>query len=136
MHSEMLKRFERTSKDFLKSYYSSVDMLRWELDYLNDSLALYNMRKLGNSEFANRKAEIKDIRRRIPEIYDAIRYYNECINAEKQEMNRLYELAEQLDANSTEYYDEPETDYDYRYDKDVLEEVKEYKYNYVWDKYE
>lgn len=130
MNSEMLKRFERTSKDFLKSYYSSVEMLRWELDYLNDSLALYNMKKIGNSEFANRKSEIKDIRRRIPEIYNAIRYYNECINAEKQELNRL----EELEAVTEENYDEAE--YDYRYDKNVLEEVKEYKYNYVWDKYE
>lgn len=129
---DMVQRFTASSKSFLKEYYNSLDMLYWELDLLYSNLNLYTLKRLGTNKDTRKKEEIKDIRSRVADIYKNIRFYNECINAEKYEMRRINETYCDNNYNSDDY----NSSYDYRFDENELAEVKEYKYNFVTDQYE
>lgn len=141
----MISEFTRSSNDFLKNYYNSLEVLYWELDLLYKHLNLYSVKSLSNKKTRDRKEEMRDIRRRIADIYEYIRFYKECINTEKFEKQRLRD--EYGYFRDEKKYREPNDDYiisdtescnseDYRLNENNLEEVKEYKYNFVTDRYE
>jgi hypothetical protein len=123
---EFIGRIEQQSKFNIKECHTSMNLLYFELNYLNDLINRYLTKKSGrNLTHSKRKATINDIRDRIPEIYKHINFYKECINVEKLEMRRLYD--------TYWYFDDCVEDYD---DNDELEVIKEYKYNFVNETYE
>jgi hypothetical protein len=72
-----------------------------------------------------KQEKLAKIRERIPEVYKEINYYKECINAERIDMNRIYDTY----------------DVDDMYDDDYLsvndiEEIENFKYNTVTDTFE
>ena len=112
--------------------YKDIDMLYYELDFLNDLLTRYLNRRSGNTlTHSERRKEIDDIRERISNIYRDINYYKECINVEKSEIKRIYETYGSK-VNVIRYDKEYITDYELYSDADEeFEEIKEYKYNYA-----
>jgi hypothetical protein len=117
--------------------YQAIDMLYWELDFLNDLLIRYMNKKAGYTfSVRERQNEMSDTRERIAEVYKYINYYKECINAEKTEIQRLYNTygyppskSYTYDEECDEYYDDEEVGH--VSEDDMLEEIKEYKYNYA-----
>ena len=150
--SDMVTRFNTNSKYFLKEYYSSLADLYWELDFLYNLLNYYSIGKIDKNNAYNRKEETADIRRRVREIYEYIKYYKQCINTEKQEKKRLRETYgyfspkkyKQVKAkrnidneeDNESYTNYSHEEYDFRFDENYLEEVRDYKYNFVTDRYE
>jgi hypothetical protein len=66
-------------------------MLYWELDFLNELLNKYTARRAGNTFTASEKSKmVKEIRERLPLLHEDIKYYKDCIAAEKKEMQRIY----------------------------------------------
>lgn len=117
-----VRRAERQSKESINRSYRDIDMLHWELDFLNDLLNRYTIRKSGNTlTYSERHKEMADIRERIPVIYEYIKYYKDCIDAEKKEMRRIYNTYgfepiqkrtyEEHDDNELEYADEYYNEY-------------------------
>lgn len=153
---DFVRKAERRSKESINDCYRSIDMLHYEINFLNDLLTRYSNRKSGNTlTTRQRLSEMNSIRERIPRVYQDINYYKECINAEKKEMKRIYdtygygpnkeviyEKPEQV--NYTDYSDirdeyrdeeeEEEDEYCPPYDDfDELEEIKQYEFNYITD---
>lgn len=118
-----VERCEQSTRQSIHESYKSIDMLHWELDFLNDLLAQYKNRK-GGYKFTcgERYEEMQEIRERIAEIYKDINWYKECINAERDELQLIKKLCNKNNYNN--YY-EYESDYDSTYDR---EEIVEYKY--------
>jgi hypothetical protein len=89
-YEEMMNRFERKSCELLGFLYFDLDGLYAELSYNNNSLNAILAGNLGEEYTQQeKKAELEEIRERIPAIYDEIRHVKECIKAEKYEMNRM-----------------------------------------------
>lgn len=125
---QLLDKFNTQSYSTLNEYYNSLDLLYWELDLLNKYLHMYYTKKNENMNNDDRKYNIQEIRERIPAVYDSINYYKECINAEKQEMDRI---------NKT--YDDEYRLYYGEYDNNgtnTLEKITKYKYNFITEFYE
>lgn len=110
---DFVKRAERSLKDSINRSYRCIDMLHYELSFLNDQLLRYSNKHSGRTLTAReRQDEIADIRERIPEAYKDINYYKECINAERKELQRIYDT---YGYSSTKYYKEEKYDiYDER----------------------
>lgn len=133
-----VRRAERQSKESINRSYRDIDMLYWELDFLNELLQRYTIRKSGNTmTYSQRHKEMADIRERIPEIHNYIKYYKDCIDAEKKEMRRIYNTygfepkqkrifeeyeGEELEYQD-EYYDGPEPD-EYQEESEEEDEQK------------
>jgi len=136
---DLVRRAERQSKQSINESYRSIDHLYLELDFLNDLLNKYNNKKSGLTySRLERLEKMGQIRERIPEIYQDINYYKECINADKKEIKRIHETYGYC--NEPTYYEE----YEYELaginelaavnelvavNEDELEEIREYKYN-------
>jgi hypothetical protein len=123
---EFVRRAERQSKESINRSYRDIDILHWELDFLNDLQNRYIMRKSGNTlTYSQRHREMAEIRERIPKIYDYIKYYKECIYVEKKEMRRIYNTYgfepvqkttyEEYDGDDFEYTDEYYDEYEEQY---------------------
>lgn len=151
---EFIKKYERQSKESINRAYRDIDMLYFELDFLNDLLQRYSNKKSGRTlTIRERQQEMDSIRERIPRIYQDINYYKECINAERKEMKRIYntygpgsdfefkyEKPVEYNYNDIrlEYHEDVENDDTssyHQYDEED-EEIKEYKYNSATDTWE
>ncbi len=114
------------SKKSINDSYRSIDLLYYELDVLNDHLATCMNKKTSYTfDIYEKQEKLAKIRERIPEVYKEINYYKECINAERIDMNRIYDTY----------------DVDIMYDDDYLsvndvEEIENFKYNTVNDTFE
>ncbi len=156
---DFIRKAERQSRESINRDYRSIDMLYYELDFLNNLLQRYSNKQSGQT-FSTRKRqdEMNSIRERIPRVYQDINYYKECINVERKEMKRIhdtYGTSYGYKYNEEKYEDAPNTlhvDYNdndeyetyedddeyvppYDYDEE-LEEIKDYKYNPVRDTWE
>jgi hypothetical protein len=126
---DFVRRAEKQSKNSINDCYISIDCLYYELDLLNDMLLRYLNRQTGHTlTYSERKNKISDIRDRIPFIYKDINYYKECINAEKMEIKRIHE--------TYGYFDEPHDGEYYDVYEDELEDITQYKYNFVNETYD
>jgi hypothetical protein len=66
-------------------------MLYWELDFLSELLNKYTVHRAGNTLTTSEKSKmVKEIRERLPLLHEDIKYYKDCITAEKKEMQRIY----------------------------------------------
>lgn len=54
-----------------------------ELEYLNRSLNDYTIKKIGNSDPEYRSVHVADIRQRILEVKDDIKYFESCLEKER-----------------------------------------------------
>jgi hypothetical protein len=133
-----VRRAERQTKESINRSYRDIDMLYWELDFLNDLFHRYSIRKSGHTlTSGQRHKEMAEIRERIPVIHEYIKYYKDCINAEKKEMQRIYNTygfepkqkqifqeyeGEELEYQD-EYYDGPETE-EYQQESEEEDEQK------------
>jgi chromosome segregation ATPase len=155
---DFVRKAERQSKDSINRAYRSIDMLHYEINFLNDLLQRYSNKKSGRTLTSKeRQNEMNSIRERIPSAYKDINYYKECINAEKKEMKRIHDTYgfvpnhrityEELEIEPTVYneineeYEGIEYEDNDEYvpafdDNDDLEEIKDYKYNPVTDTWE
>jgi hypothetical protein len=117
-----VRRTERQTNESINRSYRDIDILYCELDFLNDLLHRYTIRKSGHTlTFAERHKEMADIRERIPEIHEHIKFYKDCIDAEKKEIQRIYDTYrfeliqkrtyEEYDGDEMEYVDEYEEQY-------------------------
>ena len=121
-----MRRTERQTKESINRSYRDIDILYYELDFLNDLLHRYSIRKSGHTlTFSQRQKEMSEIRERIPEIHEHIRYYKECIDVEKNEMQRIYatygfepiqkRTYEEYEGDEMEYADEYYDEYEEQY---------------------
>lgn len=154
---DFVYRAEQISKENINRDYRSIDMLQYELNFLNDLLNRYSNKKSGRTfSFMERQDKIASIRDRIPRVYEDINYYKECINCERKEMRRIHNtygcVFKSVPYNEEKYIqltndivfkDNGENEYDiddsYEYGNEgteELEEIKEYKYNPVTDTFE
>ena len=110
-----MRRSEQQSKESINRCYRDLDMLYWELDFLNELLNKYTARRAGNTFTASEKTKmVKEIRERLPLLHEDIKYYKDCISAEKKEMQRIYDtygfapVRKPIydNADTDEYYDE------------------------------
>ena len=154
-----IEKYEITSKKSIDTYYENIDMLYYELNFLNDLLLRYSNKKSGYSfSVYERHNEMSSIRERIPKVYEDINYYKECINIERKEIKRIYNTYGYTfisDSNKEEKYIQLTNKYDitkvvyeeYIYgdneekeeneeEDEEEEEIKEYKYNPVTDTFE
>ena len=142
---EFVQKAEQRSKESINRAYRSIDMLHYELDFLNNLLHRYSNKKSGLTfTYKHRQNEMNDIRDRIPRVYEDINYYKECINVERKEMARIYntycggktyeDTYETLDKYEENNY-EPTNEYEYTNEYDE-EEITDYKYNFVTDTWE
>lgn len=87
---EFVRRVEIKSRESINRDYRTIDMLHYELNFLNDLLNRYSNKQSGRTfSVSKRLNEMASIRERIPQIYKDINYYKECINAERKEMKRI-----------------------------------------------
>ncbi len=87
-----VRRSEIISRENIKKCYRDIDMLYYELDFLNDLLNRYSNKTAGTSmSIYERQNEMASIREQIPRVYKDINFYKECINVEKMEMKRIRE---------------------------------------------
>jgi hypothetical protein len=136
--TDFVRRTVPKIRESINHSYRDIDMLYWELDFLNDLLLRYMNKKAGYTlSVRERQNEMSDTRERIAEVYKYINYYKECINAEKKEIQRLYNTYGYPPAKSYTYdeynseYSDDEYDYTYKQEDEMLEEIKEYKYNHA-----
>lgn len=101
-------------EDNIERFYRDIDMLKWELEILHNSLIDYINKKSGTSlSQYDRQVEMNRIRERIGDVYKSINFYKECINTEYKEIRRLYETyIHPIDTTN-----------------DTLEDIKDYVYN-------
>lgn len=135
---DFVRRAVPDLRDSINRSYRAIDMLYWELDFLNDLLIRYMNKKSGHTfSVRERQNEMSDTRERIAGVYKDINYYKECINAEKMEIQRLHNTYGYPSSNKSKYTHDDDDDY---YDEeeaghvsedDMLEEIKEYKYNHA-----
>ncbi len=133
---DFVRRAVPNLRDSINRSYRAIDILYYELDFLNDLLIRYMNKKSGHTlSVRERQNEMSDTRERIAGVYKDINYYKECINAEKKEIQRLYNTYGYPSSKSYTYEDECDEYYDdneeYRDEDNNLEEIKEYKYNYA-----
>lgn len=154
---EFVQKAEIQSRESNNSLYREIDNLYWQIEFLNNMLLSYINKKSGYKlSHSRRQKEIEDIRATIPEMYKHINFYKECINIEKNEMKRIHKAYGYSHDIKPEYYTEvkliqydefnPERSSEYELDDDdseneyvppyteedeELEEIKEYKYNYI-----
>jgi hypothetical protein len=159
---DFIRKAERQSRENINRDYRNIDMLYYEIDFLNNLLQRYSNKLSGRTLSAKkRQDEMNSIRERIPRVYQDINYYKECINAERKEMKRIHDTygasysykyneekyedapntlhVDYNDYNDTNEYETYENDDEYvpPYDYDEeLEEIKEYKYNPATDTWE
>lgn len=89
---EFVRRAEIQSRENINRDYRNIDMLHYELNFLNDLLNRYSNKKSGRTfSVGKRLNEMASIRERIPQVYKDINYYKECINAERKEMKRIFD---------------------------------------------
>lgn len=87
-----IEETELTYIENIYRYNSNIQMLQYELNYINDLLTLYMNKHSGFSyTLKERCSKMRDIRERIPEIYEDIKYYKDCISVEESEIDRLYD---------------------------------------------
>lgn len=139
-----VEKAEWQSKESINRAYSSINMVYYEINFLNDLLMRYSNKKSGRTfTVKERQGEMNSIRERISSAYQDINYYKECINAEKNEMKRIYDTYVYHKYQSS--YEEPRIRYECQEDDDFiplfeyledLEEIKDYKYNPVTDTWE
>ena len=156
---DFIRKAERQSRESINRDYRNIDMLHYQLDFLNNLLQRYSNKQSGQTLSAKkRQEEMNSIREIIPRVYQDINYYKECINAERKEMKRIhdtYGASYNYKYNEEKYENAPNTlhvDYNdndefetyedddeyvppYDYDEE-LEEIKEYKYNPARDTWE
>jgi hypothetical protein len=144
---EFVEKAEWQSKESINRAYSSINMVYYEINFLNDLLMRYLNKKSGRSfTVKERQGEMNSIRERISSAYQDINYYKECINTEKREMKRIYDTYGYW-AKYQSSYEEPRIRYecqDEEYDDFIplfeyledLEEIKDYKYNPITDTWE
>ena len=86
-----VRRSEQQSKESINRCYRDLDMLYWELDFLSELLNKYTVHRAGNTLTTSEKSKmVKEIRERLPLLHEDIKYYKDCITAEKKEMQRIY----------------------------------------------
>ena len=153
---EFVQKAERQSRESINRSYEEIDNLYWDINFFNEILLRYVNKKSGTKlSHSERQKEMEDIRVTISEIYKNINFFKEFINVEKNEMKRIHkaygysheikpeyntevrliQYEEQRPEISSEYdlYDNSEDNYvvPYTEEDEELEEIKEYKYNYV-----
>lgn len=90
---EFVRRSEIRSKENINILYRDIDFLYRQLDFLNDLLNRYSNKKSGVTlKSYERQDEMTRIREQIPHVYNDINYYKECINAERRELKRIYDM--------------------------------------------
>jgi hypothetical protein len=120
---DFARRSEIISKENIKKCYRDIDMLYYELDFLNNLLSRYSNKTAGTSfSIYERQNEMASIREQIPRVYKDINFYKECINVEKMEMKRIRET----------YGYNDERNYNNVYDQ---EHRQNYTYNEDYDDY-
>lgn len=132
-----MKKFIEKSKEEINiniiDSYRNIDMLYYEIDLLYYQLQRYSNKTVGQTlSHRERLREMNNIRKKIPLVYDDINYYKKCINVTKKEMIRIvdtYSCEEDLD--ELDELDE----FDELYDINNLEEIKDYKYNFITDRW-
>jgi hypothetical protein len=128
--SNFVRRAELGSKNTINNGYRSLDLLYFELDFLNDLLLRYSNKNTGITFSKNKRLyEMATIRERIPQIYEEINYYKDIINYEKKEMKRIndtygksdyYEIS--YDKTAEEFLNEAFNHNDY----DAFDEFNQY----------
>jgi len=133
---------EQQFKESINYSYRDIDMIRWQIDMLNNMLLRYQNKRSGNTlTHSEKQKEISHIREMIPEFYKTINFYKECINTEKKEMQRIHDtygfggnIKANYDDNCDDGYESNDSYNSYKDDQpfeDELEEIKEYKYNFA-----
>ena len=153
---EFVQKAEIQSRESINRSYREIDNLHCEINFLNELLLKYMNKRAGYTlSYSKKQREMNDIRERIPEVYNNINYYKECINVEKNEMKRIhitygysYDIKPQYYTENTpihydiykpENYTEYELDDDseneyvppYTEEDEELEEIKDYRYNHA-----
>jgi hypothetical protein len=155
---DFVKRSEKSSKESINRAYRDIDFIYCEIDFLNNLLNRYSNKTSGRTlSVYERQDEMASIRERIANAYKDINFYKECINVERKEMKRIYETYgfepsyqvkyetyNKVDEFRAQYEEDDEENYDEEYNEEEeempveeeLEEIKEYKYNFVTDTWE
>ena len=133
---DFARRSEIISRKNIKRCYRDIDMLYYELYFLNNLLSKYSNKKAGTSfSVYERQNEMASIREQIPRVYKDINFYKECINVEKREMKRIRETY----GYNSEYEDRPNQSYNDNYDNnynDIYEDKPNQYYNDDYDDYD
>ena len=89
---EFVRRSEIKSRESIRRAYIDLDTCYAELELLNEQQTKYsNMFAFrGGLPPYEKQQRLQEIRERIPQVYDYINYYKECIAYEKCEINRIY----------------------------------------------
>ena len=85
---EMAARFTVISKERIKECYQKIAICYQDLDRLHNSYHYYNNKRDIYTDL--RKKYIDDVRESIQNLFEDIRFWRECISAEKQEMRRIF----------------------------------------------
>lgn len=107
---EFVRRSEIKSRESIRRAYIDIDSCHRELDLLNEQLAKYsnNFASRGGLPPYEKQKRMTEIRERIPEVYNYINYYKECIAYEKSEIIRIcttygFEVNKQYNRDFSEY---------------------------------
>jgi hypothetical protein len=157
---DFVKRAEKNSKESINRAYRDIDFIYYEIDFLNNLLNRYSNKTSGRTlSVYERQDEMARIRERIANAYKDINFYKECINVERKEMKRIYDTYGFEPSYQVKYetynkvddynefraqYEDDGGDFEEKYDEEEeeipveeeLEEIKEYKYNFVTDTWE
>lgn len=139
---DFVRRSEQKSKENINRDYMNIDMLYYELDFLNNLLNRYSNKNSGKTlTVFEKQDEMTKIREQIPRVYENINYYKECINAEKKEMKRIYDTYvfdsnQQIQYEKYIEYNKNNSELEEQEELEDLEEIKDYKYNPVTDTWE
>lgn len=131
--TEFVKWRERCARNNINKDYESINMLNWDLNFLNNALTNYLNRR-DRAAYFERQAQIKEIRASIGNIYQNIKYHKECINAEKLELKRIHDTYGYGYGYNSENIVELACDYDsYNYpftpEEEKLEEISRFTFN-------
>jgi hypothetical protein len=131
---EFVRRSEIKSRESIRRAYIDIDSCHRELDLLNEQLAKYsnNFASRGGLPPYEKQKRMTEIRERIPEVYNYINYYKECISYEKSEIIRIcttygFEVNKQYNRDFSEYI--PNT-------KNRVQENDEYNNDEYSDEYD
>ena len=153
---DFVTKAEQQSRESINRLYREIDILHLEINFLNELLLKYMNKTAGYTlSYSKRQREMNEIREKIPEVYNDINFYKECINVEKNEMKRIHkaygyshdikpeyyteikliQYNEFRPENDTEYdlHDDSENEYvpPYNEKDEELEEIKDYRYNHA-----
>ena len=137
--NDFVKKAEKRSEEAITRSYREIDMLYWEINFLNDLLLRYINKKAGLTYTQTRRDyKMAEIRRRIPELYKEIVHCRACIKAEKSEIERIYKTYGYPSEKEYYRYEDEEDSYYNTYRDDSSydffndsDDFKEYKYNSV-----